>query len=129
MEKNACQQCRGTGLVSLSTAPEPEPIAGFSAACSDCDVGNVLWDIILDLIAQVQTEMRRLDLADLEGQLQGKPNAQSRDSPRSASTQPSRSAKKRKRSPHKPSASTIRALRNGKQIDLNVKKLGENDHD
>jgi hypothetical protein len=127
MANATCDHCKGAGLVSLSTAPEP--IAGFSSACSACDAGHVIWDTILDLIAQVDTEMRRLELADLKEEIQGKANAQTRDSPHSMTAQRSRSDEQRKRTLDKPSAPTIHAFRKGKEIDLNLKKPGDKDHD
>jgi hypothetical protein len=61
MEPDACKQCRGTGLVSLSTGPEP--IAGFSSACS-CNAGNAIWDAVLDLITDVETQTKQLRIEE-----------------------------------------------------------------
>jgi hypothetical protein len=129
MDNLICEHCKGTGLVSLSTGPAPEPIAGFLLACSHCDAGHVIWLATLDLIDQVETEIRQLDLADLKEAVQGEANAQSRASPHSMSAQRSQSTEEQKRTSDKPSALTIRALRKGKEIDLNLKKLGDKDHD
>jgi hypothetical protein len=57
MEQDACKKCQGTGLVYLSAAPGPEPIAGFSSACS-CNAGNATWDVVLHLINEVEKETR-----------------------------------------------------------------------
>ena len=66
MANATCKQCHGTGLVSLSTGPEP--IAGFSSACS-CNVGNAIWDVVLNLIHQVETDTSRLRIDEANRQI------------------------------------------------------------
>jgi hypothetical protein len=52
MTKVICEQCKGTGVVSFNVGPSLTGI--FRRACTLCDAGNVVWHMVLDLIAEVE---------------------------------------------------------------------------
>ena len=52
MAKVICAQCKGTGVVSFNVGPSMTGIC--RRACTLCDAGNVVWHMVLDLIAEVE---------------------------------------------------------------------------
>jgi hypothetical protein len=52
MAKVICEQCKGTGVVSFNAGPSPTGIC--RRACPLCDAGNIVWHMVLDLIAEVE---------------------------------------------------------------------------
>ena len=122
MDKAACEQCKGTGVVRL-IAGYPS-IDVFHRACSVCDTGDVVWEMLLDLVHEVETEMRRLDLEGISQQIRGPALHRKRLANMPLATG-AESGGGPKPIVHEPAAGTIRALRHGREIDLNIKKSGD----
>jgi hypothetical protein len=122
MNQTTCEQCKGTGVVNL-IAGYPS-IGVFRRACSVCDTGSVVWEIVLDLIHDVETEMRRLDLEEIRGQIRG-PAPRRKGSAKMPGITVAGSGGGPNPITDEPVAGIIRALRNGRDIDLNIKKSGD----
>jgi hypothetical protein len=122
MDKAACEQCKGTGVVRL-IAGYPS-IDVFRRACSVCDTGSVIWEIVFDLVQEVETEMRRLDPKRITEQIRG-PALQRKSLANMPRAKGAASDGGPKPIVHETAAGTIRALRAGREIDLNIKKSGD----